>query len=114
VIKQLGRAASQTKLWLRDTLISYLQDTGVRYANERSGNNQKRCYKSPKPLVNDIVLFRDSEKKKCFGVIKEILPKNQVMISSVLNGTVTTGQFHNRVLVLLYRPQEWENDIPIE
>jgi hypothetical protein len=114
VISQLGRAASQTKLWLRDALISYLQDTGVRYADERSGNNQKKCYKSLKPLVNDIVLFRDSEKKKRFGIIMEILLKNQVMIRSILNGIVTLRQFHIRVLVLLYRPQEWVNDIPIE
>ena len=114
VISQLRRAASQTKIWLKDALSQYLQDSGVRYADEKSGNNQKKCYKSLKPLVNDIVLFKDSEKKKRFGIIVEILLKNQVMIRSILNSVATLRQFHVRVLILLYRPQEWINDIPSE
>ena len=57
VISQLGRAASQAKVWLKDALISYLQDTGVKYASERSGNDQKKCYKPLKPLVHDVVMF---------------------------------------------------------
>ena len=64
--------------------------------------------------MHDVVLFLDSDKKKQYGVILEICEKNQVMIRSVLYGSVTTRKFHIRVLTLLYRPQEWEGDFPVE
>ena len=62
-------------------------------------------------MIGDIVLFKDSEKRKRFGIIVDILEKNQVTIRSVLS-VVTLRQFHVRVLILLYRPEEWANDIP--
>ena len=113
-ISQLGRASHESKQWLRDALLSYLQESGVRYQSEKAGDNQKKSYSTLKPLVHDVVLFLDSDKKKRFGVILEICEKNQVMIRSVLYGSVTTRKFHIRVLTLLYRPQEWEGDFPVE
>ena len=65
-----------------------------------------------KAKVGDIVLFKDSEKRKRFGIIVEVLAKNQVTIRSVLNSVVTLRQFHVRVLILLYRPAEWAEDVP--
>ena len=114
IISQLGRTGSQAKEWLRESLISYLQDNGVRYQSEKSGNKQKKSYGSLKPNVNDVILFHDSDHKKRFGVILEILEKNQVLIRSILAGSVIERKFHVRVLVLLYRPSEWKNDIPIQ
>ena len=114
IISQLGRSSSQTKIWLKDALIQYLQDSGVRYHDEKSGNDQKKCFKPLKPMIGDIVLFKDSEKRKRFGIIVDILEKNQVTIRSILNSVATLRQFHVRVLILLYRPQEWTNDIPSE
>jgi hypothetical protein len=113
IVSQLGRHNHENKLWLQSSLLDYLQDSGVRYAKERSGNDQKRCHNTLKPAQNDIVMYNDSEKKKRFGIIIEILIKNQVMLRSVLYGKVVTRKFHIRLLVLLYRPSEWNHDIPI-
>ena len=112
IISQLGRTASQTKIWLKDALICYLQDSGIRYQSERSGNDQKKSFTDLKAKVGDVVLFKDSEKRKRFGIIVEILEKNNVTIRSVLNSVVTLRQFHVRVLILLYRPEEWQQDLP--
>ena len=114
IISQLGRTGSQAKEWLRESLISYLQDNGVRYQSEKSGNKQKKSYSSLKPNVNDVILFLDSDHKKRFGVILEILEKNQVLIRSILAGSVIERKFHVRVLTLLFRPSEWRDDIPIQ
>ena len=113
-ISQLGRAGHESKQWLRDALLSYLQESGVRYQNEKAGDNQKKSYSTLKPLLHDIVLYLDSDKKKRFGIILELCEKNQVIIRSVLYGSTTTRKFHIRVLTLLYRPQEWEGDFPVE
>ena len=40
IISQLGRAANENKTLLRNSLIQYLQDSGIRYVKERSGNHQ--------------------------------------------------------------------------
>jgi hypothetical protein len=63
--------------------------------------------------VNDIVLFKDSEKRSRFGVILQLCSQNQVIIRSVLNRVPIERKFHIRVLTLLFRPSEWVHDIPI-
>ena len=111
VISQLGRTGSAAKEWLRDSLLSYLQDSGIRFQSEKSGNDQKKTFGKLKPAINDIVMYVDSEKRKRFAVITNILEKNQVELRSDLNGTVVLRIFHIRVLILLYRAAEWCNDI---
>jgi hypothetical protein len=113
-VSQLGRAGHESKVQLQNSLIDYLQETGVRYQSERAGNDQKKAYSTVKPQINDVVMFKDSEKKSRFGVILQILDKNQVMIRSVLYGNVTERKFHVRVLTLLFRPSEWKDDFPID
>ena len=113
-ISQLGRAGHESKVQLQNSLIDYLQETGVCYQNERAGNNQKKAYSVIKPQTGDVVMFKDSERKSRFGVILQILDKNQVMIRSVLYGNTTERKFHVRVLTLLFRPSEWVQDFPVE
>ena len=55
VISQLGRTGSAAKEWLRDSLLSYLQDSGIRFQSEKSGNDQKKTFGKLKPAINDIV-----------------------------------------------------------
>jgi hypothetical protein len=112
-VSQLGRAGHESKVQLQNSLIDYLQETGVRYQSERAGNNQKKAYSTVKPQISDVVLFKDSEKKSRFGVIVQVCSHNQVFIRSVLNRIVTERKFHIRVLTLLFRPSEWKNDFPI-
>ena len=113
IISQLGRSANENKTLLRNSLIQYLHDSGIRYVKERSGNHQKKPRETLKPQLNDIVMFNDSEDKKRFRVIIEIADKNQVIMRSVLYGSVIQRKFHIRVLILLFRPSEWHHDIPL-
>ena len=51
-----------------------------------------------------MVMFRDSEDKRLFGIITEILKKNQVMVRCIRHKSATEIAKHQRVLILLYRP----------
>ena len=89
-----------------------MQDAGIRYSNEMKGCKQKPALVELKPLVGDVVFLINSEKRKSFGVIVEILNDNQVSIRSKYQGSIQLRSVHVRVLTLLYRPSEWVNDIP--
>jgi len=112
IVSQLGRSGHQAKQLLQDRLIQYLQESGIRYASEKRGNKQKPAIVQLKPLVGDVVFFVNSEKKKTFGIIIEILNENQVSIRTKYNGTVQLRSLHIRVLTLLFRPEEWIDDLP--
>jgi len=112
IVSQLGRSGQRAKEVLQDRLIQYLQDAGIRYSNERKGGKQKPALVELKPLVGDVVFFMNSEKRKSFGVIVEILNDNQVSIRTKYHGSIHLRSIHVRVLTLLYRPSEWVNDIP--
>ena len=112
IVSQLGRSGHQAKQLLQERLIQYLQDAGIRYASERKGNKQKPALVQLKPLVGDVVFFVNSEKKKTFGIIVEILNENQVSIRTKYHGTIQLRSVHIRVLTLLFRPEEWVDDLP--
>ena len=60
-------------------------------------------------MVGEMVLFPDSEDKRIFGIITEILKKNQVLIRCIRNRSVTEIAKHQRLLVL---PSKWNKDVP--
>jgi hypothetical protein len=86
-ISQLGRANHESKQWC----------AVPKWKNEKAGDNQKKSYSTLKPLLHDIVLYLDSDKKKRVGIILELCEKNQVIIRSVLYGSTTTRKLHIRV-----------------
>ena len=65
------------------------------------------------PLEGVIMLFHDSTKVKRFGRILSIVDANQVSVQYTLNRQVVIKDLHKRTLVLLYRPSEWDKDIPL-
>ena len=83
IVSQLGRSGHRAKELLQDRLIQYLQDAGIRYSSK-----QKPALVQLKPLVGDVVFFVNSEKKKTFGVIVEILNDNQVSIRTKYHGSI--------------------------
>ena len=113
IVSQLGRTAHENKVWLQESLIQYLQDSAIRFQSERKGNKQKPAHYELKPKKDDIVFFLDSENRKRFGIILEICELNQVVVRSVLYNKVVERKMHIRVLTLLYRPEEWSGDFPI-
>ena len=113
-LASLGGQLLRPKSGLRMHSSAISRTMGVKYQSERGGNKQKKCYESLKPNIHDVVLFYDSDQRKRFGVVLEVLEKNQVLIRSILAGSVIERKFHVRVLVLLYRSSEWNNDVPIE
>ena len=65
-VNQLGRSGHESKVWLQNSLIDHLQEAGIRYKSERSGNDQKKAYSTLNPQINYVVMFKDSEKKSRF------------------------------------------------
>ena len=109
-------------LFFRCTLRPALSHASSRWTRAGVGILRELCshilqafiFVELKPLVGDVVFFINSEKRKSFGVIVEILSdKNQVSIRSKYQGSVQIRTVHVRVLTLLYRPSEWKNDIPV-
>ena len=112
LISQLGKSNSAAKGWLQQALLDYLQTNAIRYEKPRLGDKQKPTHGNClKPLVGDVVLYLDSNKVKRFGLIMEILAKNQVLLRSKLNNTQVDRPYHIRLISLLYRPSEWTGDI---
>ena len=112
LISKLGKANSAAKGWLQQALLDYLQTNAIRYEKPRLGDKQKPTFgNNLKPQVGDLVLYLDSAKVKRFGLVLEMLLKNQVMIRSKLNNIQVDRPYHIRLLSLLYRPSEWAQDI---
>ena len=55
-------------------------------------------------------LYINSEGKKCFGCILKVHDKNMVTIRSIRYGKAVERESQVRVLVLLYRNKEWNNE----
>ena len=51
----------------------------MRYQNPKIGNDSKEKRFSIKPEVNDVVLFTNSEDKKTFGIIIQLLREKTVL-----------------------------------
>ena len=51
-------------------------------------------------MIGDMVMFRDSDEKRIFGIITEILKKNQVMVRCIRHKSATEIAKHQRVLIL--------------
>ena len=113
LVSQLGRNGHQAKELLQDRLIQFLQDAAIRYSPQKKGHDQKHALIELHPCVGDVVFFLNSEKKKCFGLIVAILKDNQVLVRRKYQGTITEQNLHVRVLTLIYRPSEWNHDIPL-
>ena len=68
--------------------------------------------KNLKPEIHDIVIFKDSKGMKKFGRIISIDTNQMVTLQCLHHGTPITRQFHIRLLNLLFRKQEWNEDVP--
>ena len=95
---------------LRQAIVCYLQTSALRYSSKREHGKQSKS--SLTPMIGDVTMFKDSKEKKVFGVIIEILKKNQVMVRCIRHKTATEIANHVRVLILLYKPTERNGDIP--
>jgi hypothetical protein len=52
--------------------------------------------------INGVVLFKNSEDKKTFGIIMQLLEKNQCLVRTTLYGKE------------VFRPSEWSEGFPVE
>ena len=81
------------------------------YLNDiRQGDNSKPNFHNLTPMLDDIVIFQTSDKKRKFGVIVELLEKNMTRVKTTLHGVVQNVEKHIRLLVLIYRKCEWHAD----
>ena len=90
------------------------------YLNDiRQGDNSKPNFHNLTPMLDDIVIFQTSDKKRKFGVIVELLDcslwfelleKNMTRVKTTLHGVVQNVEKHIRLLVLIYRKSEWHAD----
>ena len=94
---------------LQSHLLDYLQSEGIRY-DIRQGDNSKPNFHNLTPMLDDIIIFQTSDKKRKFGVIVEILEKNKIRVKTTLHGVVQNVEKHIRLLVLIYRKSEWHAD----
>ena len=61
-------------------------------------------------MLDDIVIFQTSDKKRKFGIIIEILEKNRIKVKTTLYGVVQDVEKHIRLLILIFRKSEWNAD----
>lgn len=65
-------------------------------------------------MIDDVVIFLNSEGKKHFGIITEIFQNNMIVILCILNKKKTERQYHRRLLRLVHRKSEWNYDFPVD
>ena len=94
---------------LRNALIDYLQNAAVRYKSFRAGSRQTKPKELLSPMQGNIVLYKNSEKQTRYGLILEILDKNQVKVMTQLFNCPTELPMHVSTLALLFHPAEWTN-----
>ena len=112
LLSQVGRAASQSKQTLTLALKTYLQESALSYQKPRAGNDQHNPEELLRPLLDDIILYLNSEGKVCYGLITAILTKNRVTVKTDLYGKATFLTMHSRLMNLLFRNSEWKHDVP--
>ena len=93
---------------LQEALLLYLQGEGLRY-KLREENNSKADSHNLRPMLEDVVIFRTSENRIRFGIIKALLPKNVCSVQCMKNNSVQILDKHCRLLVLLFRESEWHS-----
>ena len=97
---------------LQSHLLDYLQSQGIRY-QVRQGNHSKPDSLALSPVIEDIVIYKASDSKRKFGIVTEILEKNMVRVRTTHYGTVQLIDKHKRLLILIFRKSEWnQNGIP--
>ena len=101
-----------TRSGLRQAIVCYLQTSALRFSSKREHGKSSKPSLTPMIGDNDMVLFCDIEDKRNIGVITKILKKNQVLVSCIRNKSATEIAKNQRLLILLYRPSEWNKDIP--
>ena len=72
-----------TRSGLRQAIVCYLQSSALRFSAKREHGKSSKS--SLSPMVGDMVLFRDSEDNRIFGIITEFLKKNQVLVRCIRN-----------------------------
>ena len=94
-------------------LLDYLQTQGIRY-QVRQGDDSKPDLLALNPEVDDIVLYKTSDNNnRKFGIVTAILEKNMIQIRTTFYGSVQLQNKHKRLLVLIFRKSEWnQNGIP--
>ena len=85
-------------------ILSYLMEKGVTYKDVRKGGGNKQSSQLLMPLVNDVIIFKDSKDHIRFGLILEILESNTVKVRVISRGKVKEDVYHTRLLKLVYRP----------
>ena len=61
-------------------------EKGVTYKDVRKGGGNKQSSQSLYPLINDVILFKDSKDHIRFGLILEILESNTVKVRVISRG----------------------------
>ena len=114
-LSQLGKMNSNGRETLRNALISYLQDAAVRFKILRAGSRQSKPRELLSPKKGDIVLYKnsDSPPQTRYGLIQEVLKKNQVTVKTQLFGKAVELKMHISTLSLLFRATEWEHGLPV-
>ena len=98
---------------LQESLLSYLQHEGLRYAVVQGGDSKPDLH-GLKPMPDDVCFSKNSEGQIKFCIILEVKPQNMVIVKMLHNKIVTIVTKHIRNLKLLYRRSEWgEGGIPI-
>ena len=87
-------------------ILSYLMEKGVTYKDVRKGGGNKQSSQLLMPLVNDVIIFKDSKDHIRFGLIFEILESNTVKVRVISRGKVKEEVYHTRLLKLVYRPSK--------
>ena len=99
---------------LRNSLISYLQAAAIRFSPLREGNKQTKPRERLSPQIDDVVLYHNSEAVVRYGLITQLLGRNQVMVKTQLYNNPIDLPMHIRTLTLLFRPTEWtEHGTPV-
>ena len=101
----------------QEALLSYLQSSTLAYQDTRiTGPFKPRNSEIfLQPLVNDIVIYKDSKEKIRFGKITEVLSNNTVKLLCLQFNKPILQDFHIKTLKLLHRPTEWnpQTGIPL-
>ena len=114
-LSQLGKLNSYGREALRNALISYLQDSAVRFKTLRAGSRQSTPKELLYPMIGDVVLYKNSDTppQTRYGLIKEVLKKNQVVVKTQLFGKPADLKMHISTISLLFRPAEWQHSLPV-
>ena len=105
-LNQLGRMENDGREILRNLLISYLQGAAIRFSLFREGNKQTKPRERLSPQIDDVVLYFNSEAVVRYGLITQLLGRNQVMVKTQLYNNPIDLPMHIRMLTLLFRPTE--------